>query len=994
MILLAAAAVLIAVHLALIVNSPGNREHLLFSTERGRWAYLGLLQEMEEAELQHVEVMEPAQGTHTRALMTAATVGVPALILAAGASSVFLGVAPWIAAIVPALTLAFQPAFERWQLRMAGNARERPDETRTQKWIVNVGTFLSAVLMWFVLWESYSGTANIRRVTGLDEWAAALAGAIGLLAGLWLAYLSMRLSGRIAQKFAPATGFEKQAGAETVLYLRSFTDDDLRIQSPVADSQLRALLWPCPSFEEYLSFCTRGSGLLVTVGRPGEGLPKPGASRAYYRPDRWQDGIRLTTQRAGHIILTTGATQALSWEISQLRDWGVLSKCLFLIPPLPPEQADQRLALLLNALDVPEIELTKARKGVGLSTAVALRVQPDDTLMWFIAPGRDWVAYLAAIAIHRAQTTMVPRWHQGAIGDGLAESPPSTAVAASVPNRPRMPPMSLFQALTTWASKPERAFQRDLDSEALDGFLRLIAEYRQRPKPDREVMAYLMMRALAAAANADRFSEVLPLVEETELHLRGMYWVWISQTETRRADELRIVLLESLAESRESAGDIAGAIAASEQRMHAAHSLRDRHAQAEAAIAFAILVQESDPPRAKALAESALGDLTHLGDIEGQGTAVQIMANLKKNVHDPGTADMFVAASDLLARAGETGQAAHLLGIASDEAANLGDLPRANELLSKAARIAPADDERFHNVAADHRRTLEANGRIAGMLSPDASALLASSQQLAWQHESWAAGTGHLLLAALDSPDGAVASILQSNAVDASLVRQRLAELLPSEARFQGASDAAGTTTALRKLLQTVVEEAEGRGSTIVSAAAIVTSLLKAPEGYAAEALRPSTMFDRFTKEARRVVILAQDEARGLRHDHIDTEHLLLGIIDSGAGPGAKAMSEMGIQLADARNHVEARLSEGRQRHSGHLPFTPAARLALEGAMREAILLDHQHIGTEHLLLGLLREANGVAARVLTEQGADLASARAAVQRLDREATDPGPAVS
>ncbi|HJY71053.1 MAG TPA: ATP-dependent Clp protease ATP-binding subunit, partial [Streptosporangiaceae bacterium] len=130
-------------------------------------------------------------------------------------------------------------------------------------------------------------------------------------------------------------------------------------------------------------------------------------------------------------------------------------------------------------------------------------------------------------------------------------------------------------------------------------------------------------------------------------------------------------------------------------------------------------------------------------------------------------------------------------------------------------------------------------------------------------------------------------------------------------------------------------------------------------------------MFERFTDRARRVAVLAQEEARMLRHDHIGTEHILLGLIREGEGVAAKALESLGISLEAVRQHVGEITGSGQQAPSGHVPFTPRAKKVLELSMREALQLGHNYIGTEHILLGLIREGEGVAAQVLVKLGAD-----------------------
>ena len=128
-------------------------------------------------------------------------------------------------------------------------------------------------------------------------------------------------------------------------------------------------------------------------------------------------------------------------------------------------------------------------------------------------------------------------------------------------------------------------------------------------------------------------------------------------------------------------------------------------------------------------------------------------------------------------------------------------------------------------------------------------------------------------------------------------------------------------------------------------------------------------MFERFSDRARRVVVLAQEEARMLEHNYIGTEHILLGLIHEGEGIAARSLRALGIDLETVRGEVEAIIGRGRQPAPGHIPFTPPAKKSLELALREMVRLGHDYIGTEHLLLGLIREGDGVAAQVLRQRG-------------------------
>ena len=141
-------------------------------------------------------------------------------------------------------------------------------------------------------------------------------------------------------------------------------------------------------------------------------------------------------------------------------------------------------------------------------------------------------------------------------------------------------------------------------------------------------------------------------------------------------------------------------------------------------------------------------------------------------------------------------------------------------------------------------------------------------------------------------------------------------------------------------------------------------------------------MFERFTNQARRVVVLAQEESRILNHNYIGTEHLVLGLLHEGRGTGAQALESVGITLEAVRREVESRVGRGNEQSAGHIPFTPRAKKSLELSLRESLALGQNYIGTGHLLLGLLRKGDGVGVEVLVSLGADLNAVRGRVIEL------------
>jgi ATP-dependent Clp protease ATP-binding subunit ClpC len=147
-------------------------------------------------------------------------------------------------------------------------------------------------------------------------------------------------------------------------------------------------------------------------------------------------------------------------------------------------------------------------------------------------------------------------------------------------------------------------------------------------------------------------------------------------------------------------------------------------------------------------------------------------------------------------------------------------------------------------------------------------------------------------------------------------------------------------------------------------------------------------MFERFTDRARRVVVQAQEESRKLNHNYIGTEHLLLGILREGDGPAAEALASLEVGLDPAREQVAEITGRGQQAPSGHIPFTPRAKKVLELSLREALGLEHQYIGPEHILLGLITEGHGVAVEVLRVLGAEPEQVRARVIELLPAASD------
>lgn len=344
------------------------------------------------------------------------------------------------------------------------------------------------------------------------------------LAGLWAAYGTSRLGTRIAAMFS-SPRFELHADNTTLLYLRSFNDDNIGMYTPMADQDcdtiLRTLLWPRISFEEQLSIAQSGNdhGMLITIGRPGERLPRAGAQRSYYDQDNWREGVRLTAFRCRGIILTLGATVSLKWEIEHLKQWHLLPKCLFVIPPCKDQDLPHRLELAFDALDVSPAERAKAAR-LPIRYLTAFRVRTDGTLQWMFSKSRDWRAY----SVITSKASM----EETTDGDSMPDDsiPNSSMPNSSIPNdsapatfdvesavddfktqfspaqwrRTILAPASVLKAISD-SSAAAMALKTGNRPAAVAAYGRLIAQRQATGDTDPDALAYLLWQRFQATDN-------------------------------------------------------------------------------------------------------------------------------------------------------------------------------------------------------------------------------------------------------------------------------------------------------------------------------------------------------------------------------------------------------------------------------------------------------------------------------------------------------------
>ncbi|KAB7790281.1 hypothetical protein [Bifidobacterium leontopitheci] len=561
----------------------------------------------------------------------------------------------WLAGLM----IAFLPMLDRIAMRNSGNGAAKVPMTRAEALTAIIGDLLAAGILTATLafgctapqqiraWAAAAGPSASSMLAGIPSWLWTCLCAVVFIAGLWTAYGVTRFAGRLSRMFS-SPRFELRADEDTMLYLRSFQDDRQSIQTPVAEfdsnTNLRSLLWPRISFEEMIANCsaanTRG---LITVGRPGERLPRAGAVRGYYAQDDWREGVRLTAFRVRGIIFTLGATVSLHWEIEHLKQWGLLRKCLFLIPPID-DGIEQRLWPAFDALGVNKDEYRKAAT-IPVPTMVGFRVNDDGSVHWLLGFGHDWTTYLYAIACFNAQLD----WLQGLAGDqasGRIAADPNPVQTVSrdeieqafhegAAMRPGRPGATVRKTI--------KSARRALALEQIGEWDDAVAEYTRlihafdtahgnEPAPgntiyrdpdDAQSMAYLLYRRLASECHASPQSQqdLLILADRVIRQLDAApTFAWPTPFESRRTAALEADVHGWVAVYAETRlGNRAMQITARTRQVEAARRAHDRRLVVDAE--FNLYDALDDERRKTAVAQSILESALSMGDVRLEGKA-------------------------------------------------------------------------------------------------------------------------------------------------------------------------------------------------------------------------------------------------------------------------------------------------------------------------------------------------------------------------------------
>ncbi|PJM74962.1 hypothetical protein [Bifidobacterium simiarum] len=620
------------VHAITTTGSASSREHRRYRV-RGGEPYHAVIASAAEHGLQGVDAGRAERIFPFMRATTMLRILLPfAVIPALGLMLLLPGVPAWTPALIGALALPWitnvgMDAVARHTLTGAF----RPVRTPVQQAIHILSRLLASAPMFVALLPCYLSSDGLRTVAVATAGRSNASTMIGrlddvpltVIAGalMWLAtglaYAIMRIGARAEEWFATKQ-FNMQANESTVLYLRSFKDDRLSMPSPYVDSGLRLLLWPRAPFEEMITLMLLGRGNVITVGRPGEQLPRAGAVRNYFNMDDWQDSIRLTAHRASRIIMTVGETESLSWEISHLREWNLLGKCVFLLPPVDAQRSRKRITILLDVLGVRDRNMA-ALDTLPYDTIVAMHMLDDGSVGWIVSPGRDWMGYLAALSMPSDRVgnpfTVQDAEREREENARAKNHARSQAVPLTVP-----PSVNRANAIAT-----ELLRQSDSNPGAASrAMFRKALALRDDGQLDAYGVSRLLFEAAAQAVQAKDTVQLERTLAEALPTIRTIDHVWVRPTKDLRSIVAECRIHELLAMGRAEAGDEAGAYQQALQWQACARKADEPAERINAALAIAEHADDAD--EALSLARSALAEATRLSNLPLQARAAGQLA--------------------------------------------------------------------------------------------------------------------------------------------------------------------------------------------------------------------------------------------------------------------------------------------------------------------------------------------------------------------------------
>ena len=457
------------------------------------------------------------------------------LVLACYCLVCLMSVPPAAAAVAPALFLAWQPQIDEAITRFMGRAPKVISATTPYHLLTAISSMLCAAFLW-------AGLSICFRDGGILE-------AIKAYICMMFGYVIYRMGMRLARKHINSQ-FKEQADEDTILYLRSFIDDGVKIHTPATDGELRSLLFPLISLEEFLSYCAAGYGQLITVGKPGEMLPKAGGLRSYFADDDWQSAIRVTMLRCRGLVLTIGSTQSVEWEIRHIKQWQLLPKCLFVVPPLSPKRTKERIELAFSALGIAPNEM-RIMEMLPAESIKGFRVLPNGHVKWLLCSGRDWSSYLTLIATHGARMRHVPGSGTGEGGSskeaGLRQVLEDSRRLADYREKPLKAPKAVREAVRA-STQAYPAYLMEQYHMAMDELDRGRRRLGQRGAIAPEAAFYFVASRLKCLLQEKAEPTLIPEMKQLIEDSHSMRIVWVIPCQAMRETEFRANMWQDIAD--------------------------------------------------------------------------------------------------------------------------------------------------------------------------------------------------------------------------------------------------------------------------------------------------------------------------------------------------------------------------------------------------------------------------------------------------------------
>lgn len=576
----------------------------------------------------------------------------------------------WIAACFPSYFLSFQPIPDAQYASMVYKGTEkRRDYVKAQKETLKLGNCLVFGLLYVAFGIVYHRENVLNHLNGKEKSfdIVLISNILFLLLSLFMALFIQRTIRKLSLKKIQRAWEPNEVNSDSILYLRSFKDDKISLQAFGNRSSLSSLLCSRIDYEEYLTHCLVNQGYLITMGRPTERLPKPGAYRAYYRADNWKTAVQVAAQRAGCVIVVAGETGALSWEIAQLRVWGVLSKCLFFIPPCSSKNAVRRIHALLSALGAQDGELQKMCS-IGIRSIVAFQMRENDTVFCFTSRVKSYSSYFFAGALGTSQIRTTSNQYMME-----AKELDDIDLSRSYPRKSFMAPRDVRKVIVLCKSA-ENLCRKGEYQKALVEYGHIMKSHK-KIWSDLDALLYFFFRVYEVAVKGNCVHlKIIGLFERAEKLMESTKWVWTDTFSSIRSEQARLLLLNAIASFYYQNGGSDRATDIMYKMIEISESLGDLEGILQTELDLAYLLRCSKPEEARKLVLKALYYANNSGNTEWKGYATWLLALLEYDAENSGAVDLFVKAASTLSQIGMAREATSMLMSMSKNAQSSGKI--------------------------------------------------------------------------------------------------------------------------------------------------------------------------------------------------------------------------------------------------------------------------------------------------------------------------------